>query len=65
MNAVWDIVFSPMGLVLYAGFWALKLTVGVWVIARIVARLPLRQRLWTEQRLVRMRLMKRPTDPLG
>ena len=61
MSGVWDILFSPWGIVLYAGFWALKLTVGVWLITRAVARLPDRARIWAEDKLVRLRLMKRPT----
>ncbi|WP_425070411.1 hypothetical protein [Sagittula sp. S175] len=60
MSGVWDILFSPVGLALYAGFWALKLTVGVWVVTKVVAFLPGRHRIWAEEKLIRLRLMKRP-----
>ncbi len=64
MNAFWDLLLSPAGLALYAGFWALKLTFGAWVLTRLVAFLPLRAQARAEQTLMRLRL-KRRTGPLG
>ncbi|MEQ5872161.1 hypothetical protein J4E08_20015 [Sagittula sp. NFXS13] len=65
MNSLWDIIVSPMGIVLYAGFWAFKLTAGVWLVTKAVTRLPVRHRIWAEAALIRLRLMKGPADPLG
>jgi hypothetical protein len=64
MSAVWDFLLSPMGLAVYAGFWLFKLTVGVWLVTRLVAFLPVRAQVWAESKLVRLKLMKRKTGPL-
>ncbi|AUC55117.1 MAG: hypothetical protein ACU0CC_16820 [Sagittula sp.] len=65
MSAFWDLLFSPAGLVLYAGFWALKIVAGAWVLSKLVLLLPARMQVWAEDKLVRLRLMKRKVGPLG
>ncbi|MDG2340349.1 MAG: hypothetical protein P8L32_04025 [Paracoccaceae bacterium] len=40
MSEFWSIIFSPMGIGLYAAFWLFKLTVGVWILRKIVLALP-------------------------
>ena len=34
MTSVWSVIFSPMGVGIYALFWILKLTVGAWVVRK-------------------------------
>lgn len=64
MSGVWDFLFSPMGIVVYAAFWLFKLTAGVWLLSRMVTLLPERAQVWTEDKLVRLRLLKRKPEPL-
>jgi hypothetical protein len=64
MSAVWDLLLSPAGLALYAGFWILKIVAGTWVLRRAVMLLPVRVQGWTTDRLSRLRLRGR-TPPLG
>lgn len=40
MAGVWGVIFSPLGIGLYALFWAFKLTVGAWVVRKIFVSLP-------------------------
>jgi hypothetical protein len=40
MTSFWSVVFSPMGVGIYALFWILKLTVGAWVVRKTFGFLP-------------------------
>ncbi|MBP0481961.1 hypothetical protein [Sagittula salina] len=64
MSGVWDFILSPAGIALYAGFWVFKIVAGAWLLSRAVAMLPGRARIWAEEKLIRLRLLKRPTGPL-
>lgn len=64
MSALWDVILSPAGLALYAGFWAFKIVAGAWLIRRAVMLLPVRAQVWTEDRLTRLKLRGR-RRPLG
>ncbi|MBV6635433.1 MAG: hypothetical protein KI788_05980 [Mameliella sp.] len=64
MSGFWDVVLSPTGLVLYAGFWAFKIVAGAWVLRRAMLLLPVGAQVWTEDRLARLKLRGR-RRPLG
>ncbi|SMX36582.1 hypothetical protein [Maliponia aquimaris] len=64
MSAVWDILLSPTGLALYAGFWLFKIVAGAWLLRRAMLLLPVRVQGWTEDKLSRLKLRGR-ARPLG
>ncbi|WGW02572.1 hypothetical protein [Tropicibacter oceani] len=55
---MWDLLFSPTGLALYAGFWTLKLLLGAWVVRKVAARMPVAVIVRIESGLTRLKLRR-------
>lgn len=55
---MWDLLFSPTGLALYAGFWILKLLVGAWAVRKSMALMPVAMIGRIENGLTRLKLRR-------
>jgi hypothetical protein len=55
VTAVWDILLSPTGLALYAGFWLFKSVAGAWVLRRTLMLLPHGAQIWAADKLTRLK----------